>query len=207
MKNQKGFSALEGLLILVIVSLIGFVGWYVFHTKASVNNTYKSAVQTSGAVLPKSSANTTFDWVSYSSEADKYSFKYPKTWVKKDCGGPAIYLAADQKHLAACNSGYVGQMIVGVDDGDTRTDNNPDSGNVSCTTEKVTVDQVDGRKFVCTVSKDFPNDTGATESTDYLFYSSANDKTYDLTYLTIPGAPDAQNDFNTLVTQTLLFHP
>ena len=161
----------------------------------------------SGVVPLKSSASPTSNWVSYSSEADKYSFKYPKTWVKKDCGGPIIYLAADQKHAAICNSGYVGQMLVGVYDGDTRTDNSPDSGGVSCTKEKVTVDQIEGQKFVCTVPKDVPNDTGAIESTDYLFYSSLNDKTYDLAYLTIPGAPDVLNGFNTLVTQTLLFHP
>ena len=30
MKNQKGFSAVEGFLILVIVTMIGGVGWYVW---------------------------------------------------------------------------------------------------------------------------------------------------------------------------------
>gem|GEM_PF-5416893 len=32
-KNQHGFGAIEGLLLLVIVSLIGFVGWYVWQSK------------------------------------------------------------------------------------------------------------------------------------------------------------------------------
>lgn len=29
-KNQSGFSALEGLLVLVVILAIGFIGWYVF---------------------------------------------------------------------------------------------------------------------------------------------------------------------------------
>ncbi|HSX18151.1 MAG TPA: hypothetical protein VLE51_02235 [Candidatus Saccharimonadales bacterium] len=32
-KNQKGFSAVEGLLILVMVGIVGFVGWYVWQAK------------------------------------------------------------------------------------------------------------------------------------------------------------------------------
>ncbi len=30
-KNEAGFSAIEGLLILVLVAIIGFVGWYIYH--------------------------------------------------------------------------------------------------------------------------------------------------------------------------------
>jgi hypothetical protein len=34
-KSEKGFSAIEGLLILVIVGLVGLVGWYVWSTRKS----------------------------------------------------------------------------------------------------------------------------------------------------------------------------
>lgn len=38
-KNEKGFAVLEGLLIVVIVVLIGFVGWYVLKVKGNTNKT------------------------------------------------------------------------------------------------------------------------------------------------------------------------
>lgn len=48
-KNQKGFGAIEGLLILVIVGLIGFVGWYVFHAKTDTDKSLSSAAASSAA--------------------------------------------------------------------------------------------------------------------------------------------------------------
>lgn len=60
-KSQKGFSAIEAVLILVIVGLLGFVVWYVFHTKSSTDNTYGNAsnVQTTPPpVSNKTSSNT-----------------------------------------------------------------------------------------------------------------------------------------------------
>jgi hypothetical protein len=48
--NQKGFGAIEALLILIIVAGLGFVGWYVMNSnkqkKGQVSNIDKSAVQT-----------------------------------------------------------------------------------------------------------------------------------------------------------------
>lgn len=36
--NQKGFSAIEGILVLVIVGLIGFVGWYVWQSNKTMSD-------------------------------------------------------------------------------------------------------------------------------------------------------------------------
>jgi hypothetical protein len=48
--NQKGFGAIEALLILIIVAGLGFVGWYVMNsnkqTKDQVSNIDKSTVKT-----------------------------------------------------------------------------------------------------------------------------------------------------------------
>lgn len=41
--NQKGFSAVEGLLIVIIVLLVGFIGYYVWHTQKNTNDTLNSA--------------------------------------------------------------------------------------------------------------------------------------------------------------------
>lgn len=57
-KNQKGFAAVEAVLILVIVALVGFVAWYAFHTKNSANNTYNNAGNTQLNPAPKESSNS-----------------------------------------------------------------------------------------------------------------------------------------------------
>lgn len=78
-KNQKGFSAVEGLLILIIVGLVGFIGWYVYHTK---NNTEATLNQADKSANTRN-ANTTSSWKTYSD--DFVSLKYPTAWsVKRD---------------------------------------------------------------------------------------------------------------------------
>lgn len=48
-RGQKGFSTVEGLLVLIIILLIGFIGYYVYHTSKNANATYNSAAQTSAS--------------------------------------------------------------------------------------------------------------------------------------------------------------
>ncbi len=43
--NQKGFSAIEGLLILIIVGALAGVGWYVFNAKNKTDNTLQKTNQ------------------------------------------------------------------------------------------------------------------------------------------------------------------
>ncbi len=81
--NSKGFSAIEGLLILVIIGLIGFVGWYVLHSKNTANKTYNQAASNTTATKPTVKTNTnstvdTKDWVAFTSTKFNYSFKHPK---------------------------------------------------------------------------------------------------------------------------------
>ncbi len=46
MKNSKGFSAIETLLIVVIVGIIGGTGWYVLHAKNNADKNLNEAVKT-----------------------------------------------------------------------------------------------------------------------------------------------------------------
>jgi hypothetical protein len=50
-KNQRGFSVVEGLLILVIVGTIGFIGWYVWKSKNKTDSIYNH-VNNNQTVLP-----------------------------------------------------------------------------------------------------------------------------------------------------------
>jgi Flp pilus assembly protein TadG len=45
--NQKGFGAVEGLLFLILLSILGFTGYYVYHTSINTNSTYSNAANTS----------------------------------------------------------------------------------------------------------------------------------------------------------------
>lgn len=39
-KDQSGYSAVEALLILVALAIVGLVGWYVHHATTAANTTY-----------------------------------------------------------------------------------------------------------------------------------------------------------------------
>jgi uncharacterized protein HemX len=51
--NQKGFSAVEGLLILAIVALVAFTGWYAMNAKKRANTNLDNASKTSQTTLTK----------------------------------------------------------------------------------------------------------------------------------------------------------
>ena len=59
-KMQKGVVALEGLLILIIVGIVAFTGWYVYHVRNNTNANLNSAANTNVAVkgTPKAKAST-----------------------------------------------------------------------------------------------------------------------------------------------------
>jgi cytoskeletal protein RodZ len=56
-KNQTGFGAIEAVLILVIVGMIGFVGWYVLN--AQKNTDKDLSVTNTTSVAPKKKATAT----------------------------------------------------------------------------------------------------------------------------------------------------
>ncbi len=59
--NQKGFSAVEALLIALLVVIVGFVGWYVGHANQTTNQTLDAAnraTDTSEPVNKKASSTT-----------------------------------------------------------------------------------------------------------------------------------------------------
>lgn len=55
--SRKGFSTIEAVLVLIIIAIVGFVIWYVFHTKNTTNNIYGNAANTSSQTPAQSSTN------------------------------------------------------------------------------------------------------------------------------------------------------
>lgn len=74
MKNQKGFGAVETILVLVIVGLIGGVGWYVWDAKKESDKSLNQASQTEIVAANKSKLSE------YKNEELGLSLKYPKEW-------------------------------------------------------------------------------------------------------------------------------
>lgn len=55
-KDQRGFSVVEGFLVLVIIGLVAFIGWYVWHSKNATDKTLSSANKSSSSAVAKSTS-------------------------------------------------------------------------------------------------------------------------------------------------------
>lgn len=81
MKNTKGFTLIEGLLILVIVGLLGGTGWYVWNARSKTNGTYNAANQANSAVTTHKSASKSSTAVIISTNDKKVQLTLPSDWV------------------------------------------------------------------------------------------------------------------------------
>lgn len=57
-RGQNGFGAIEALLFLILISILGFTGYYVYHTKNNTDSIYNNTTQTSNSTKAVSKSNT-----------------------------------------------------------------------------------------------------------------------------------------------------
>ena len=82
--NQKGFSAVEGVLLLVILGMIGFTGWYVYHSKKVANKESNSQATVQTVVTKEStSTNPYAGWKTYTNQEAGLTFQYPSNWTSQ----------------------------------------------------------------------------------------------------------------------------
>jgi Tfp pilus assembly protein PilV len=227
MKNNKGFALLEGLLILVVVGILGFTGWYVWSAKNKTNSTYNSTGNSSAAKYTKKSTpvtpDPTADWTSYSSKEGQFSLKYPKTWITAaqpdQCSAGILLLGTDSKSVGACGSSNGGQISITSVAGDSQKDSElssatTGSGNLGfedIKTSSVTVNDIKGEKQIGTASgmevQGPPGLPKGTKVTKYIFFN--NGRTYVATYTSGNYSgnayKDALSDFDLMITKTLKF--
>jgi hypothetical protein len=76
-KNQYGFSALEFVLVILVLAAIAGAGWFVYknHNKSTVPSSNSSSSSTTNPP-----ANLYAGWKTYTSQDEKFSIKYPSGW-------------------------------------------------------------------------------------------------------------------------------
>lgn len=57
--KRNGFAPLETLLVLVIIAIIAFTAWFVFHTKSNTDSTYGTAANTQANSAPAAKKTNT----------------------------------------------------------------------------------------------------------------------------------------------------
>ncbi len=116
--NQKGFGAIEGLLIFIIVALIGGAGFYVYQSNKSNPDNAKSDGQRVEDEETEKAPSTSIEkdeyasWRTYKDTKFGFSFKYPNNWSTKEVdndgyNSPEVYDQSNKK-VITFNQGGVG---------------------------------------------------------------------------------------------------
>jgi hypothetical protein len=223
-RNQGGFSAVEGLLIFIIVAIIAGTGWYVMSANNKTNDTLNNAglgtaakatkkKQTTPA--PVAQADPTANWTAYSSKTGKYSLKYPNTWVRpanqQNCASDDdsfLMLGPTAQSVGSCGSDNTGEMYISSSSGDQRANSELSKTTFpDLLTQSVTVNGIQGEKISGTSNGNgqglgFGTDDKGAKVVMYIFYT--NGRTYTAAYYQ-NKYPDVQSDFDLMVAKTLKF--
>ncbi len=213
-KDSRGFSAVVIVLVLVIVGLLGFVGWYVVHNnkKDSVKPATSTAKteETKQATGPTKTVNETADWTKVSSANSAFSFKAPdgwkiQNWTSRD------YLSADK----AADTTYVKGTAASVTnaDGTVRDSGTPRIFSVnavaiadkavvavpkSTPTDFVTTGGLKGKKYIDELKAD-PNAGVTSDMTAYEYRFETSKHLVVVSYYVLKSGTDSTS----LVEQAL----
>lgn len=89
-KSQSGFAALEVLLILGVVTIIGFTGWFVWNGQKSINKTLSDTNTSAGSTSTQPQKKTddtkpvkdeTATWLLYQPAGKEYSVRLADGWT------------------------------------------------------------------------------------------------------------------------------
>ncbi len=98
---SAGFTALEGLLILVIVGILGGTGWYVWNAHNKANDTLTNADAANSSVakyskkLASQKKDETASWLQYESPDKKITMKIPDGWKLTEMNSTGLFHVDD----------------------------------------------------------------------------------------------------------------
>ncbi|MEX2014493.1 MAG: prepilin-type N-terminal cleavage/methylation domain-containing protein [Candidatus Saccharimonadales bacterium] len=111
--NQKGFSVVEILIVIIVIGLLGAVGWLVYDRQKSKTSETQTNTQQKEET-PKQETEQTEQklintgWKVYTSEKLNLSFEYPESWTVKEedqiSSGSRIYISS---HSGEYNKGNI----------------------------------------------------------------------------------------------------
>lgn len=218
MSNQKGFSPIQILLVLIVLGLIGGTGYYVWQSRNKTNATLEQTAKSQGEAqktdTKKAAADTTADWVTYTSTGGVFTLKHPKAWAAAKspelCSENLVLFGANASSVGTCASENGGQISVSSAEG--TLDDEYALSTTQYTGIKSTVLAVDGIQGSRSegVAQDQMTGEGpggladGTKVVQYIFVAN-NNRTYLARYVQAAGYPDALADFDTMISKTLMF--
>jgi prepilin-type N-terminal cleavage/methylation domain-containing protein len=82
--NQKGFSVVEILIVIVVVGLLGTVGWLVYDRQKNKTDSSTNQTTQQNSVAKEPETQKEVDpyegWETYKSTSEGFTIKYPKDW-------------------------------------------------------------------------------------------------------------------------------
>jgi len=206
-KNEKGFGLVEGLLLVLVVSFIGFAGWYVFNEngkpRTSINPAVGSNLDTVKPVEPTNpeGKDELAGWKKVTNEEHGFSFKYPgeEGWTGST-GDSTVVGGADfaEASYTLCGKNCGLAFTMEIYDKGSRSDVGPNyveqvqqkDNNFYKLTSKTPID-IDGRKGTKWVYSPAA-DTAAGIS---YYYFTDSDKSY-YAIINFNGAKTEKTDVN-----------
>ena len=98
-REDSGFSAIEALLIVTLLGIVGFTGWFVHNATNKANTSLDKAASSKNAITKSVTQKTEpevvipDDWQWFTSADKTIKFPYPKTWgtLTQPTAGSPIY--------------------------------------------------------------------------------------------------------------------
>jgi hypothetical protein len=110
--NNRGFTIVEGLLLVLVVAVIAFGGYYVYSNQKHKTTNSSTPTTTSSTSTPKATPIKSTDpydgWKTATLQYEKISYKYPSDWTLTDSSfampksqGGCTYPGADRVALVS----------------------------------------------------------------------------------------------------------
>jgi hypothetical protein len=74
--NQKAFAAIEAVLILFVICILGFTSWFIWHAKQGADDSLSKATK---SVVPVEDSKS--DQKTYTAKLGKFTMNYPNDWT------------------------------------------------------------------------------------------------------------------------------
>lgn len=112
-RSQKGFGHIEVLLVLILISVIGFAGYYVYSQNKDTDNKDNAPVGQGNGADTKADPMT--DWKTFIDSKDDVSFRYPSDWTVdiETFTGELGMNSGDGEYLSGTVTSPSGKIVLG----------------------------------------------------------------------------------------------